>query len=423
MRRPGSPTTPAAALLLVVLLVTGCGAGHHPAGPAAAPGGTAAAPGGPPAPPGGPGAPAQSPMPTPSPVPPEFYPASASFPDAAHGFALGLAPCGRDGGQGLCTALAASDSGGAHWQARAAPQLVPTDPFRRAELAFADPMDGFAALGALQSTHDGARSWQPVPLPGLADPQVVALAAGGGFVYVVAGEGRPGGGLTGGPLQLFAGAAQVDAFVAVPGVALPAAGAGLHFGLGGGGAFLAVDPLAGPPQLLVATDPAHWAALRSPCPAGSGSAVGAADLVHLAVVCDANVGPLGADKVVWLSADGGRSFRPAGGPGPVGFTAAAGEPDPRTVVVAATARDDRLYRSGDGGQSFEVVYASNGDASGGGLGFADLSFADATHGSVVLGDAGVFARERARGRMAVAAPRLLTTADGGQHWTQTVIRR
>lgn len=349
-----------------------------------------------------------------TPVPTGFAPASVSFADSQNGFALGLAPCGG-AHTGLCTALATTTDSGAHWAERTAPTLVPTDIYRQPIVRFASALDGFAALGGLQSTHDGARTWQSVPLPGLTDPQVVGMQAAGGFVYVVAGERGDQG-----PLRLFVGAAQVDAFIAVAGVFLPAAGTEVELSAAAGIVYLAANTLHGPPRVFASTDAVHWAARTAPCPTGSAAAVAATDLREVMVVCDGPPSPTGAPKSVYSSSDAGLSFQQAGGPAPAGFTADAASPGPRIVVVAASAQINRLYRSKDAGKTFEVVYASGVAGSGSGLGFTDLAFTDASHGSVVLGDAGIYARDHSAGQV-VPAPRLLTTVDGGQHWVQTVI--
>ncbi|HEV7209243.1 MAG TPA: hypothetical protein VGN54_10945 [Mycobacteriales bacterium] len=351
-----------------------------------------------------------------APVPPGFAPASVSFPDAQDAFALGLAPCGGTH-TGLCTAFAASADGGLHWAARTSPTLVPSDLFARAILRFADPQNGFVALGGLQATHDGARSWQPVSLPGLTDPRVVAMEESAGFLYVVAGQRGDAG-----PLRLFESAAQVDAFIAVPGVSLPAAGTSVAFSAAAGTIYLLANTLHGAPRLLLSGDAVHWTTRAAPCPAASTGAVAAADAQDMTVVCDGAPTATGAPKSVYRSSDAGMTFTRAGGPAPAGFTAAAASPGPQVLVVAASAQVDRLYRSADAGRSFDVVYASGVDGSGGGLGFTDLAFTDATHGSVVLGDAGIYARDHAAGQVGLAAPRLLTTTDGGQHWAQTVIK-
>lgn len=397
----------AGAVLLVGLLLVGCGAKGVPRG-----GGTGSA-----AAPTSPNLAQLAASPSPSPPPAGFVPATVSFATPLIGYALGAAPClGR--GTGLCASLVASVDAGQHWVARTTPAVVVTDPYHRPVLRFADALDGYVTAGGeLYATHDGGVRWEMVELPDNADPRVAAVELGGGLVEVVAGDGGSA------QLTLYRSPVEVDAFGEVPTVRLAGTGAVIDLAVADGAAWLIADP-AGAGQRATAyatSDGLTWHQQPLPCRAGE-SATAAVYAGDVAITCQATPTATGATKRVWTSSDHGRHFTRVGAPAATGYVAGLALPAPATVVVAATADTDALYRSADAGATFAVVYTSEGDGSGGGLGLADLAFSDSTHGSVVLGDTGLYARDQAQGSHDVPAPRLLVTIDGGAHWVQVVIQ-
>ena len=362
-----------------------------------------------------------------------FVPAAASFPSSDIGFAWGVYPCAADP-NAFCAGLAVTRDAGSTWKLRSAPAGTPIDPYHRAILRFADSNDGWAALqGSIYATHDGSMTWRSVTLPGIgANPDVLAVEASGATVYVVAGA-------PGGAVRLFRSSVTLDDFQPVDDISFPGAGATVHLSVGDDGSgYLTADSVAGAnPLLYVTDDGVRWVARASPCTNGSRTAVAAGRGGNVTVVCDINASRLGASKQLWTSTNSGSTFVGQEGPAAVGFTAdAASPPLPVTVppssgtppvptvsyVVAASALEDRIYLSLNAGRSWTVAYANSSDASGSALGFADLHFSDPNHGTVILGNAGVFAKDRLAGSRAVLLPRLLSTADGGRHWAQTVIQ-
>ena len=366
-----------------------------------------------------------------------FVPATADFPTPQDGFAWGLYPC-LTNPQAFCPGLAATKDGGATWKLRTPPAGSPIDPYRRPILRFADANDGWAAMDGLQATSDGGSTWVTAQLPGLRDPRVFAIAARPDAAYVVAADPNDR------ALGLYRSITGTNVFEAVDGVSIPAAGADVDLSTApDGSGYLIATSLNSPRALFYATtDGGTWNAVTSPCASNTRGSVSAGMNGVVAVVCDAGPTATGATKQIWVSIDSGTTFEATGGPASMGFTAgiavippaqpdtsasptaAATTPAQATIglVVAASALEDRLYLSPNSGRSWSVAYANSSDASGSALGLADLLFSDATHGSVILGNAGVFAKDRLAGGHAVLSPRLLVTSNGGRNWAQSVVQ-
>lgn len=378
---------------------------------------------------------------------PGFVPATASFPAPEIGYAWGIAPCIHRAL--MCPGMVGTTDGGTTWRVLNAPVGLPTDPYQRAILRFSDPSNGWAALNGIQVTHDGGVSWQAVGLPGLRTPRIVDVETGVGVAYVVASDSS----VTGSPLRLYVTTAISSAFTVVPNVELDSAGADVSLSLSlDGRGYLTGNAVGAPPKLYAMGADGAWSPRLSPCGTGTTASVAAGPDDQSTVICDGLPSSTGAPKAGWYSADGGESFQQTAAPPTTGFTGpgavvpdappplsvtssapasstdtpasdgpTAGTQVGLAIVFVATARSDRIYLSENAGHSWTVAFASSGDTSGSGLGLADLEFSDPTHGAVILGDAGLYARDRAAGRHVVPGPRLLTTQDGGKHWAQSVI--
>ena len=370
---------------------------------------------------------------------PGFVPATASFPTAQVGYAWGVTPCPKDRSL-FCPGLAATTNAGASWAARTPPEGLPTDPYQRPVLRFAGSTVGWAALGGLQATYDGAETWHPVPLPGLRSPRVSAIAVSGNQVYVVADDTAPGTAATTASLALFVSNIYAETFTRIPGVEAEGGSTdvSLSFAPDGRG-YIAFTAVGEPSRLLATAGDGIWRTRNLPCSDDAALHVVAAPDAEVALICDGPPATGGAPKSAWRSADGGLEFTQVAAPPGTGFTtgvaqvpqpvmpspsssaAPGGGPSPPSLVLTASARSDVISLSENGGRTWVPAFASSGDGSGSGLGLADLSFSDPAHGTVILGDAGLYARDREAGRHLVPGPRLLQTADGGRHWAQTVV--
>lgn len=348
-----------------------------------------------------------------------FAPATAWFPTVSSGWAIGTVPC-TPGGTTLCVTGTQTSDGGLHWVTFTPPPLLDvTDPGHHAVLRMTATGEGLVSDGRpgspLWSTDDGGSTWTALPLPGVpSDAQVTAIALGGGRAYVVAGD-RTAQRLYEGPVG--------SGPLAATSLQLGGVGEAVDLATKGGRTWVADSPgLPGrDPALWASTGGTSWSQSPIPCGAGSTARIAASDSRHLVLGCQGTPSGPDATKAFFTSADGGVTFAAGAHLAPDGFLTGVAAAS-RTVVVGALSSDnDLLVRSGDGGGTFVVSFASQ--AAGTGQGLYDLTFPDSTRGYVVLGSSGAYAVAVASGLPGVPPPRLLTTGDGGGHWTQVSIGR
>jgi photosystem II stability/assembly factor-like uncharacterized protein len=267
---------------------------------------------------------------------------------------------------------------------------------------FADASNGWVFGGTLLATHDGGAHWHSVALPGMTGTvHIDDLEAAAGVVYVVAtsqiGDATPVG-------YLFRASAGSDAFGRVAGVpALRAWSASIS--LYGTHGWL----LAGPDtnSFYATSDGRDWARRPGPCGANPGLAgLAPVDSTRLFAACDGGAAAGSMNKPIYVSADGGRSFRPVV-PAPFGgdfeqLAAASAQ----TVAVAAYSGLSMIYVSPDGGLSWRTGLQFND----GGVGFSDLGFTTATQGFVIEGTPW-------QAQFSGSGPsRMYLTRDGGRSW-------
>ncbi len=400
VRIPLALALPALVLGLLSLVLAGCGG--HRAASATRPsptGDTAAGPRGGPA---GLHPPAQ------------FAPAAVSFVDADLGFAFGAAPCVANGTT-LCPALLRTADAGRSWSALVPPPLlVLGDPQHHPLLQFADALDGFATDGRpgspLAVTHDGGRTWALRTLPlATATTTVGALASDDGRVVLVAGDA------TG--ERLYISPASRDTFTD-SGLALPGTPATVTLALADGSGWVTASDAGAAPVYARTDDDVAWHIAALPCVNGQNAAIAAADALRVYALCEGAVRGGAAPRTAYASGDGGRTFAlvgHVGGEGRLTGFAAAGS---KVLALATSAAADDLLRSPDAGHTVVLTYSSS--VGGLGQGLFDLAFTDATHGCVVLGSTGAYARLLAAGGKDVPTTRLLLTQDGGAHWAQAI---
>jgi photosystem II stability/assembly factor-like uncharacterized protein len=293
------------------------------------------------------------------PAPAGFEPESFTAISELTWWLLGTAPCSTP----PCTSIVRTTDGGVSFAgvpAPPAPLTLDASQDGISQLRFADIENGFAYGGALYVTHDGGRTWQALDLGG----RVVDLAIAGARSYAIV---TPSGG---GPDRL------MSAFVGQDDWSVVSAAGAVADGLWAQGNDVFVET-ADRLHLLVSHDQGvTFARYPDPSP---GLGCDFQQLVAPVVWADCATGMM---SQVLRSTDGGATFQVAGG----GRGAPAqGLPNSAAFAVAsattAVVGYQQLYRTGDGGESYQPVGPS---------GITDwqyLGFTDATHG-VALGYAG-----------------------------------
>jgi photosystem II stability/assembly factor-like uncharacterized protein len=139
------------------------------------------------------------------------------------------------------------------------------------------------------------------------------------------------------------------------------------------------------PGLWATTDSGkHWTELPFRCPASvpAASAVAAASPADVALACSNQGFPQPGESVkeVFTSADGGLTFHPVGQPAEAGVVGLLAMPPahPQVITLTATSGASYLYRSADGGKTWQSATYFDG-----GLGFRDLAYVSATTGYLV----------------------------------------
>jgi photosystem II stability/assembly factor-like uncharacterized protein len=350
-------------------------------------------------------------------VPPNFAPTSVTFVGTATGWVIGQA--GQPGHCGppdprICTSIARTDDGGRTWRGVPAPVAGPPDGGNGvSQLRFLNTTDGWAFGPQLWATHDGGQHWTEIGTHGL---RVTALETSGTAVYAVwarchGGGARFAAGCT--SFMLYSSPAGSDHWRPVPGAA-----AGLT---AGGVASAAQLVLAGrvgyllPPSGVLLTGPlgqsGRWLPAApgllnaAPCqpaaPGRPGALVAAAAPGHLALLCPGSSLATAAARLVYESADGGRTWRLAGQDRVPGVPASlAATPD--GVLVAGTSQGiDISTGSGAAWRPARVTAAPSG-------GFSYVGMTTAAQGVALAASPGQHA--------------VWFTYDGGLTWRPSAIR-
>lgn len=343
-----------------------------------------------------------------------FLAQSATFVSDGDAWVLGAVRCPT----GWCTAIRHTLDRGRTWSSLPAPPAgldAPTTGVSR--LRFADPSDGFAFGPGLWVTHDGGASWHPEVLaPGAG---VLDLAAADGQVYAVACAGGP---PCTSPPVLYRASADGDRWEPVRGVELPAATYSSHLQLQGQAVYLMAQASGGAVTLLGSPDGSHFAVLSDPCPtprSGYWSAVdlSAATASDLAVLCAGNAAAGSEAKQVFVSSDGGHSYRQVAAPPFLGDAEGIAAASPTTLVVSARSGASWLFRA----TGFDTGWTTAVTFDDGGMGVTDLGFTDATHGVVVHAPPGGLLQLVGTAPATAGLGTLYLTDDAGASWYPVAI--
>lgn len=352
------------------------------------------------------------------PLPAGFTVADLSWVSDAQGWALGTAPCAK----APCTSVAHTVDGGRTWSGLPAPKAylqvefppaAPSPPCSATVacvqgIRFANASTGYAfGVSSLWVTTDGGQMWNERSTDGTEALEIV-----GSTVFRVTHPG-PIGCPPGCPYQVQAATVGSTSWRTLPvpavsgfGVALAANGANLYlaaFGHTAGGAGDAHTAFA-----HSSDSGAHWSGFADPCGVtadgseADATAISAAQAGNLAVACTPRGS--GGGAFVVLSANAGATFEPhrggvlmpvASGEAIVQIAAATGQ---RLAVVVIGYLNAYISVSNDAGADWAVTRTEATPPTG--LNTSYLGFEDATTGRAVM-----------------SPQTILTTTDGGGHWT------
>jgi hypothetical protein len=335
-------------------------------------------------------------------IPAGFRAQSVSWVSPAHGWMLGVAPCG----QTTCTTVDGTTDGGATWNKLGtlnAPLILEQDN-GVTEIRFADDLHGWAFGPALWATTNGGVTWMRQHPPGGAH-RVLALAGDSDAVYAVVTACRINHvchdratlwrtTAAGGPWT------QVSVTLPVSSFAVLAVHGIVAYAVVQSGE---LDPDA----LLVTVDGDQWSSRPDPCDKTKNeflTDVAPVTATKVALMCVANIGFSQAIKGVFRSNDNAQTTS-AGSITPWdGITSElAAAPNGTLVVTSWGAAGSWIYRS-TGEKSWTTPVAQPD----GGVGWNDVVFTTNAVGFVVYGPAAVYPGNR--------VGELWKTQDGGVTW-------
>jgi hypothetical protein len=354
-----------------------------------------------------------------APVPPNFQPTSVTF-IGSIGAVIGQAGSLGHCATRYCTSLAGTSDYGRSWYGVSAPVTGPPDGARGiSQVRFLNLSDGWAFGPQLWVTHDGGANWTPEPTHGM---RVTDLETAGDRAFALfarcTGTGADYGARCT-SVTLYTSLAGSDQWQPVPGPTASlqplATQAGtpvsaslvLTGGPAGGQGYLLApsgELLSGP-----LTGAAWTASPRLPClpgaPGRGGQPTGgllAADSGQLILVCTGTASAASGTqtKLVFASPDGGAHWSTAGTGLPGGIATSVAMQAQDNLVLLAT--DAGLYRSGNGGRTWQLTQASPAGAAAGETGFSYVGMTSLTNGVALPADSGLH--------------EVFTTTDGGSTW-------
>jgi len=352
-------------------------------------------------------------------VPRNFQPTSVTF-IGQTGAVIGQAGTPGHCATIYCTSLAGTSDYGRSWYGVSAPHTGPPDGAQGVgQIRFLTLTEGWAFGPQLWVTHDGGASWTREKTYGI---RVTGLETAGDRAFALYARctgSSPAYAAHCTSVSLYSSLAGSDQWRPVPGPAgglqplATAAGTPVSASLvltggpaGGQGYLLApsgellTGPLTGAAWVA---NPSLPCAPGAPGPAGQPS-VGllAANAGRLVLVCTSATSTASdaQAKLVFASPDGGAHWSTAGNGPPRGIAASVAIQAQDNLVVLAT--DAGLYRSGDGGRTWQQAQASPAGAAAGQKGFSYVGMTSLTDGVALPADPGLH--------------EVYITTDGGVSW-------
>ncbi len=372
-----------------------------------------------------------SPTPTPSsppPVPANFAAASVTFVSTTTGWVIGQA--GTPGHCGppkayVCTSIAATGDGGATWHGVPAPVSgAPKGGSGVSQIRSLDGKSAWAFGPQLYATHDGGQHWSKIPTRGM---RVTDLETVDGIAFAVwarcTGTGADfAAGCT--SFSLYSSPAGQNDWSPVPGATGLAASGGVpasaQLVLTGSVGYLMTPggQLFGGPV----TSPASWRTITTPSgapvalPCAPGGAESAGHPLQamlastgpgpgLVLLCAGQATGNRQAKALYYSADGGRSWSPAGS-APARGTAMSLSGTPGGPVLVATSGGIDVSASAPGGPGALTWHTGHGATAPGGYSYVGMT--TSAQGVAVPAD--------------TSQDAVWFTYDGGAHWQESPVR-
>lgn len=339
-----------------------------------------------------------------------FLAQSVDFVTADDGFVLGYVRCEKE----ICFALQHTVDAGANWAELPAPPFGVGPPSDRAlfDLHFANALDGWAFGSGLWATDDGARTWHQVVLGG----PVVAIASGAGEAYAVVENCHPSPVDCNGPGELYRSTVGTGMWAKVQGAPAGLDVQGGQFSLVVEGRAVFFAGAYPHPELLASADGSHFSRLTVPCSPTSSTGPGpfrpgqltASSPSDLLLTCLGPPAMAYQPIEVFVSHDGGRTFRRLPSPALIGLGTEAAMAGPTTLVLGTSnAAGTWLERSVSPGTSWSTPFESHDECQG----LSDLAFVGSLHGVFVYCPAPLTLPGVSPGGT------VYMTSDGGASWS------
>lgn len=333
-------------------------------------------------------------------APGRVTPAATSWQTAAKGWVLGFAPCQA----GRCPTLLRTTNGGARWTRHGAPPLAVPVGGDQPRVVFSSDRDGLVSDGRrLFATHDGAKHWKRVGLPGGGSPVTIgSLAAGQERAYAVL-ITKSGSRTT---ARLASSPVRTTRWSPVRGIS--AAGvSNSDIAVRGRAAYVSLGNAFEQHRYWAAPDGRTWRKHAPACPSEAVTNLSSASPGTVMALCSSDPGMGSMAKELKVSARGG-PFRPAGLAPHDGITqdfAAASATNAFVAAVDSNPPASYVHATFNGGKAWSTPLAVTDQDRP----LSELAFPDPRHGVVMVG------------WPARADASIYRTQNGGHKWTRLAL--